>query len=244
MTIINREYNYIFVHVPKAAGKSVKQHLAEHSYGGLQRVQLNMNARLQALASYASGNPIFSRLAPPTPGLGVDRRVRDYCAREGLYSTAHLRATQLIEILGNKEYRDMYSFGFVRNPWDRCLSAYFYFRRKKFHPLHKHAVTLSYEDFLVEMEQRGMPYIGQQTQWLYRNGQEKLVSFIGRVEQIEQDMAEVGSHIRLQGRRFTAQTNVSESRERDYRGYYTARTVDLVARAMRPDIELLGYCFE
>ena len=244
MTIINKEYNYIFVHVPKVAGKSIKEHLALSSYGGLQRAQLKLNFGLETLSSYANSNPVVSKWVPQLHGPGVDPRIRDYCKNHHLYTTAHLRADELIDILGEQEYRSMYSFGFVRNPWDRCLSAYFYFRRRKLHPLHGLAMELSYEDFLTVQEQNGMPYIGQQTQWLYRNHEEKLVNFIGKIEQIDGHMAKVISAINLQGRHFRSMTNVSESRDRDYRIYYTPAAVEIVARSMRPDIELLGYTFE
>jgi hypothetical protein len=244
MTIINKQHNYIFVHVPKAAGKSIKEHLLRYSYSGIGRAQLKMHFALEALSSYASASPVFSKLVPPLMWPGVDERIREYCQKERIFTTAHLRADQLIEILGEQEYRAMYSFSFVRNPWDRCLSAYFYFRRKRFHPLHKLAKHLSYEDFLTEQEQHGMPYVGQQTQWLYSDYEEKQVSFIGRVERIGEDIEEVGRNIDLPHHGFASHTNVSESRDRDYRCYYTPATVDIVARSMRSDIDLLGYEFE
>ena len=80
-----------------------------------------------------------------------------------------------------------------------------------------------------------MPHIAQQVHWMYRNEEEKLVDFIGKVENIESDMDYVSDRIHLNGGKFSVQTNVSEGRDRDYRPYYTGRAIDIVARSMRSD---------
>ena len=88
-----------------------------------------------------------------------------------------------------------------------------------------------------------MPYIAQQVHWMYRNEEERLVDFIGKVENIEQDMAYVADRIQLPSAEFSAQANVSEARSRDYRPYYTERAIEIVNRSMRSDIELLDYSY-
>jgi hypothetical protein len=243
MTILNQQYNYLFLHVPKAAGKSIKSHLLNESYSFARRRELQLGFTLGTLSAYAGSSAILGNLIPPVLGPGVDPRVRDYCKKNSIRTTAHLRAEEMFAILGEEQYRAMFSFAFARNPWDRCLSAYFYFQRKVFHPLHKLAIGHSFEDFLLEQEKDGMPHIAQQVHWMYRNEEEKLVDFIGKVENIESDMAYVCDKINLGGGQFSAQTNVSEARGRDYRPYYTDRAVEIVARSMRSDIELLGYSY-
>ena len=243
MTILNQQYNYLFVHVPKAAGKSIKSHLMNHTFGFARRQKLQLNSALGTLSAYAGSSPIPGKLIPPVLGPGIDPRVQEYCKKNSIRSTAHLRADQLHAILGDEQYRAMFSFAFARNPWDRCLSAYFYFRRKVFHPLHTLAMAHSFEGFLLEQEKNGMPHIGQQVHWMYRNEEEKLVDFIGKVENIQSDMAYVCDRIHLNSGKFSVQTNVSEGRGRDYRPYYTNQAIDSVARSMRSDIELLGYSY-
>ena len=93
----------------------------------------------------------------------------------------------------------------------------------------------------MEQEKNGMPYIAQQIHWMYRNEEEKLVDFIGKVENIESDMAYVDSKIQLSSPGFSEQINVSQGRSRDYRPNYTDQAIDIVARTMKSDIELLGY---
>lgn len=241
MTVLNQQYSYLFVHVPKAAGKSIKAHLLNHSYDFVGRQKQQLNFALGTFSAYAGHSSVLSKLVPPVPGPGINPRVREYCRQRDIRTTAHLRAEQLEAILSDAQYRSLFSFAFVRNPWDRCLSAYFYFRRKIFHPLHKLAMANSFEGFLLEQEKNGMPYIAQQIHWMYRNEEEKLVDFIGKVENIESDMAYVDSKIQLNSPRFSVQINVSEGRSRDYRPNYTDQAIDIVARTMQSDIELLGY---
>jgi hypothetical protein len=243
VTIVNRRYNYIFVHVPKAAGKSVKQHLVRHSCGPLSRQRLRAGFLLEAAGSYAAGRELLKYIVPPFPAAGSDPRLREYCRRRGLATAAHLTAQQLRECLGEADFSSMFTFAFVRNPWDRCLSAYFYFRRKRLHPLHRMAMVMSYEDFLEQLEAQGMPFVGQQSLWLFSAERESLVDYIGRVEDIGGDMARVHDAIGLRATAFSARTNVSAERDRDYRAHYTARAQEIVARAMRDDIELLGYSY-
>jgi hypothetical protein len=243
MTVINKQKEYIFVHIPKSAGKSIKEHLIKNTFSSHEQRLLKLNFVLEALGSYASAIPPVRKVVPPLHGLGTDIRVRDYCSKNRIYTTAHLRADQIYEILGAEEYNSMFSFAFVRNPWDRCLSAYFYFRRKTFHPLHRLAMSLSYEDFLLEQEQNGMPYIGQQVQWIYRNGQEKMIDFVGKVENIDSDMLLVDQRLGLTDSVFSSRANVSPARDRDYRIYYTDKSREIVERSMQPDIELLHYSF-
>ncbi|MFT4614164.1 MAG: hypothetical protein ACI9NT_001308 [Bacteroidia bacterium] len=244
MTILNRQHHYIFIHVPKAAGKSVKSHLANCSFEQRSRIELQLGQRLETLGSYAGGKPILSKLIPALLGPGIDPRLRSYCKAKGMRTSAHLTAAQLRDALGMEAFNAMYSFAFVRNPWDRCLSAYFYFRRKKLHPLHEAAKRLEFDVFLEEQEIQGMPFVGQQSWWLFSDKGEQLASFIGKVENISADMAIVQQHIGIEGAPFQTRTNVSQDRARDYRGYYSSRALDVVNRAMSQDISQLGYQFE
>jgi hypothetical protein len=243
VTIINRHYNYIFIHMPKAAGKSVKQHLALHTYGALDRSHLRMGFTLDTFGSYASERPWLNKILPSLAGLGSDKRLRDYCLRQGLPSSAHLSAQQLRELLGEEQFGSMFSFSFVRNPWDRCLSAYYYLRSKPFHPLHQSAISLSFEDFVDAMEQQTIPHLGQQALWLCDQNGQLLVDFFGRVENINTDMAHINETLRLPNCPFEARTNVSEERDRDYRKHYTEKAISIVARIMRQDIELFDYTY-
>ncbi len=244
MTIINKKHQYIFVHVPKAAGKSIKQHLLNNTYSLKDRFKLQLGFSIQAAGSYASSMPLLNKLSiNPLDTRLVDDRIRRYSVDNNIVTMAHLRALDLRSIFGDKEFNSMYSFGFVRNPWDRCLSAYWYFRRKTFHPLHKLAINNSFEDFLESQDKTGMPYVGQQSNWLFDEQDKQLVNYIGKVESISCDMSTVNRQLRIPLDSFTANTNISKRRNRDYRPSYSDKSQELVANNMQRDIGLLGYTF-
>lgn len=245
MTILNPRYRYLFIHVPKAAGKSIKNHLLEHSFTARERLLLNAGFSLQNLNAFLAGKPVLDHLPRAPFNLGpVDRRLWEYSRRKRLYTAAHLRATQLQEALGERDYGDLFSFTFVRNPWDRCLSAYRYIQTHPRHPMHRAAMSMSFEDFLRRQEEQGLPYLGRQVDWIYRNGEECLVDFIGKTERIEADMARVQAQTGIDGPAFATWINRSGKQRGDYRAAYTIAGVDIVARCMGQDAALLDYAFE
>jgi sulfotransferase famil protein len=243
VTIVNRQYNYIFIHVPKAAGKSVKQHLTRHTYGSVARYRMQLGFTLDAVGSYASARPGLNRLLPRLAAIGSDAQLRNYCLQQQLSSGAHLHAQQVCDLLGEAQYAAMYSFAVVRNPWDRCLSAYYYLRDKPLHPLHKTAGSLSFEGFVQAMESGEIPHMGQQALWLFDQQGQLMVNFCARMESISSDMAQVNDAIGLRDCPFQARTNVSEKRDRSYRKHYTEKAADIVARLMQLDIELFDYTY-
>jgi len=245
MTVLNDRYRYLFIHIPKTAGKSVKASLLKSTFSHADQGRFAVSAALQSMASYASPSRADAiRLPSPLVfGPGVDPSLAAYAYRNGYRTTAHLTAVELSEALGEARYESLYTFTFVRNPWARCLSAYFYFRKKRLHPCHGLASRLSFDEFLVEMNQRSLDYIGQQTRWLCDSSGACKVDFIGRMETIDDDMAEVFRRIGLAQFAPLGRINTSRPAGMDYRQYYSNAAKDLVSILMADDIARLGYEF-
>ena len=103
--MICRDYNCLFVHIPKAAGQSIEQFF-------MDLLQLDWDKDRSAL--YLQSNP--------DPALGTEK-------------LAHLSASEYLECgyLSPEEFSNLFKFSFVRNPWSRILSEYRY--RNYFHHL-------------------------------------------------------------------------------------------------------------
>ena len=103
--MICRDYNCLYVHIPKTAGQSIEQF-----FMGL----LNLDWDQDREALCLQGNNDLN------------------CGTEKL---AHLSASEYVDCgyLNEEEFAGLFKFSFVRNPWSRILSEYRY--RNYFHHL-------------------------------------------------------------------------------------------------------------
>lgn len=101
--MICRDYNCVFVHIPKTAGQSVEQFFM-HLLG------LDWDHDREALLLQSNDDPA-----------------------RGTEKLAHLSASEYVDCgyLGQQEFSAFFKFSFVRNPWTRILSEYRY--RNYFH---------------------------------------------------------------------------------------------------------------
>lgn len=143
-------------------------------------------------------------------------------------------------------------FTFVRNPWDRLVSLYYYFRRLK------RFFAGTFAEFIEAIGQ-GIPPLGPynyyllsmanpQTAWLdLGNGREP--DFIGRFEHFERDWERLGDLILDNAQRPVISHTIRNKNESfrpqaPYQESYTPDTRDIVARHCKSTIERFGYEFE
>ena len=144
-------------------------------------------------------------------------------------------------------HADYFRFCFVRNPWDRALSAFLYTKRmagrgvvnddpsRQFMRDHPDVGFAGFvADFLAGRDVNPILHFREQIQWIRRGKPQ----FIGRVETIESDMRFlsrlVGEELTV-GRRNRSAADASER--------YDDRTRKLVGRIYADDIRFLNYRF-
>ena len=160
--------------------------------------------------------------------------------------TGHHTATELSARI--PYWDSMFTYGFLRNPWDRlvsvCCHALGYTPDKP--PLSVSTFNKwllsgnrptmvaidGPEQMLGNVVDLAMPCM----QWL------KGVTFIGRYEQLTEALRYICEVTEIEFKE-PEQVGVSP-RERDYRSYYTERTIGLVAAMYHEDIKKGGYTFE
>ncbi len=146
------------------------------------------------------------------------------------------------------EFESYFKFTFVRNPWDRVLSAYSFLQRGGFDAAdsswarEKLGRFSSFEAFvrgwLTEANIWTELHFFPQYYFITIGGR-VAVDFVGRVETIERDFGTVTSRLGLDA----TLPHLNRSGERNYREWYSEKLAHIVADVYRTDIDLLGYKF-
>ena len=170
-------------------------------------------------------------------------------------SHAHIPSLIQYQIMSREWLERRFVFTFVRNPWDRLVSLYYYYRRLK------RFFKGSFPEF-IEAIRHGMPKPGTynyyllsmanpQAEWFDTKAIRHYIrpDFVGHFEHYERDWTELG---RLIGEghdappiiHTTKNKNESFRPQEPYQNSYTPATRDIVADLCREDIERFGYEFE
>jgi len=149
---------------------------------------------------------------------------------------------------------DTFKFAFVRNPWDRFVSAFHQGAPEKENGIEfiegtkqerltrfVHAIAdWDFNAFDPISMRHNWPLNGWRfiSQWYFICGEDGQIGldFLGGYERIQEDWAKVcervGVYEELHGERASS---------RDYRDFYDSETREIIAKIYRKDIELLGY---
>lgn len=159
-------------------------------------------------------------------------------------------------------YPGLFSFAFVRNPWDRLVSC---FRDKilgetsdftGIHPVRGVAYCLAhfpvfqprmtFERFVTAVatipDEEADVHFRSQHRFLTNGSGEIAIDFVGRFETLSRDFDLVSRKLGLPVSELPHVQAVSM--RRPYAGYYTARTRGIVANRFREDIRLFEYEFD
>lgn len=166
---------------------------------------------------------------------------------------SHLRIPHYQLIFSQYEFEEYFKFTFVRNPWDRLVSAFLFLKKggaNKQDRAWAEENLSGFEDFEAFV-----------TKWVNRKnvntwkhfvpqykfvcepgGQTPKVDFVGYFERLDDDFAYVrqrlGLHSSLQ------HLNKTSGSKKDFREFYSEATREIVADVYREDIRLFGYNFE
>ncbi|MGP1273121.1 MAG: sulfotransferase family 2 domain-containing protein [Phycisphaerales bacterium] len=154
-------------------------------------------------------------------------------------------------VYGVRDLDTWFTFGFVRNPWDRCYSAWRYLSTGGGTPgdaaFAERAVAPygGFNEFVRGwLAERGPRQIHfrPQSEFLCDETGEIGVRFVGRFERIAEDYERVRAELRGPTRPLP-EVNRSKLKG-DYRAAYDDTSAELVGRIYADDARLFGYCFD
>ncbi|MBW1929078.1 MAG: sulfotransferase family 2 domain-containing protein [Deltaproteobacteria bacterium] len=216
--LISLKYKFLFVHIAKTGGTSIRAALRWYKWKDPYRIPFFLCSRISALFGH--------RLACKIP--------------------RHAKIITAYEMLPRELFNELFKFAFVRNPWDLQVSSYHHIKRERPHLLKGIHDFESFLRWKLDPS-RPYHYIIDtsmelQYDYLIDLDGNVIVDFIGRYEQLEDDFNEACRRI---GIRPPKLPHKRRARDRlDYREYYTEETAELIAQRFKKDIEMLGYSFD
>lgn len=246
--MVTEKLEHVYFKLPYELRRTLAKTAFPGKYSALQnlRVRYPDSTDSASLRPFVEHRCIFIHI-PKTAGISVNTGL--FGCNTGYHRTIAGYQT----IFSRREFGAYFKFAFVRNPWDRVASAYFFLKQGGLHgdDARWAAKNLtpynSFGDFVRGWLNRGSVRLGRhfkpQAEYLCLPGKTTSeLDFIGLYENLRADY----DHVRKVLGTGTAlpANNVTKSKHKDYRSYYTDETRAIVAAVYREDIALLGYTFD
>ena len=137
-----------------------------------------------------------------------------------------------------------FSFAVVRNPWDWCVSWYFFSRdralRRIKHPKNKGKFSLEYNQQALNNFEKGFEYFIETTMLKDQYHRTVGIDYIIKLENIDEEIKVIAKKFNIN--KELPVINAS-SRTHGYRDYYNDNTRQIVQTKFEKDINIFGYNF-
>jgi hypothetical protein len=163
----------------------------------------------------------------------------------------HASAQSLTDTIGPEIFKSLYSFAFVRNPWDMEYSMYNYVLKNINHHRHHEIkklksfdnyIKFSYYKHLEKSINHSEKGLGTQMSFVCDEKSNLLVNKVARFENFS---AEFNSILKKIGIATTEQLkHINKSTDGDYKQKYTSNLIDYVSAIHSNDIMYFDYKFE
>jgi hypothetical protein len=201
--MISFQKRFLFVHIPKTAGNSIQSVLRDYSEDQLVALRMEQD--------------------------GIER----FGLRNPKYKIKkHSTLRQYREALSDEQFRNLYKFTCVRNPWDRMVSYYFTptqnletWCRKRLRGIISKA--LSVPDYLRLDDDEQDPFAN--------------IDYIMRFENLTDDFRMVCGRLHISP---SPLPQLNRSTRTHYSKYYDGELRELVRARFAAEIERFGYTFE
>lgn len=163
---------------------------------------------------------------PKCAGTSITKWLNNVGSGKRIQRSKHFSLSEAKSVLDSIE--NYTTITCIRNPYDRLVSGYFYYKRL-------HGWEQTFEQFVKSREWHQLDRL----MCTYFDN----VDILLRYETLQEDFKQVRNMFTGRTGRLLSNHNRSSGREQDYRLYYTPELVDIVYKHYKQDIELFGYSF-
>ncbi len=220
--------------------------IANHRYNG----QLDYIRRLQkrqvgdlSLLKTEQLRTIFVHV-PKTAGVSVSNSLF------GSQAGSHTPLFIYLNLYGRRRFDEMYKFTFVRNPWDRLISAFNYLKSGGMHSMDARWARKNLDEFsgvnefverlLADQEIRNWIHFRDQSYFLIDPRSGKIgVNFVGRYENLEADFKRVCQDIPVNAD--LQRMNVTATGKTFYKEDLSKKSIQIISELYSRDLRLLRY---
>lgn len=217
--LLSLRYKFLFVHIAKTGGTSVRDSLWYYKWTDPYRIPQFLCSKLSGLAGH----------------------------RIGAKFPRHAKAIAAQEMLPREVYEGLFKFAFVRNPWDLQVSSWHHLRRERPDLVAGIADFEAFLDWKLDPARPPQYHADMSTvtqaDYLVDLHGKLIVDFVGRYENLQEDFAEACRRIAIKQPKLLHSRKAGD-RKNDYRAYYSDRTAQRVADFYQADVERFGYRFD
>lgn len=194
---------------------------------------------------------IFFQHIPKCAGSSILEAFKQY-NKENNTKLTHIAHEPLSSfLLESEEHTNWFKFTFVRNPWDRTVSAFNY-RKKAIKDCKKYPHWQSYEEIknddfkttLLKDRDNKNPVVhyleGPFWNWWFNPSIISKFDYIGKYENLHEDFDNICKLSNLPKLKLP---HVNKTTHRHYTEYYDDETREIIANRYATDIEYFGYEF-
>jgi len=211
--LVSTSHNFVFIHIAKNGGTTLRGLLQEHSIGASRRSHWGDFK----VALPFRENP------------------------ENITFPPHVNARTIRRKLGFKFYEAAFSFAFVRNPYDRAVSRFESVRQNPVHHCHKQFCKMSFADFIRDEKHRNLFKSRTQLSEISDSSGKIIVSKVYRFEEYARGVADICQRIGLTPP--AALKTANPSQRQDYQTYFTPETRKLFDKIYHGDLDAFNYRF-
>ena len=255
---------FLFVHVPKTAGRSIKNALSLQGVGKLGLVLLghcsiNRTFDLQGevdVAHITQKNNVIKKINEFRKKRG--KKENPWSLKREYYNDLLLNSKNRILKLKGLKIDDFFKFAVTRNPWDRAVSKFLHSERsghtwaKNKHPwvkLHTGKdIKIEEIDFELFCElfykvKKTTRWNGPCIKWMQDHKGKVNMDFILKFESLEKDWISICNSINIDHQPLPCVGKASNNRFDNYQKYYNSNTKKIIEDKFEEDIEYFKYTF-